>query len=189
MKKHLIVKWTLCFLLIAFSTAAAGSVFVYKKPKVDHPGEEITPLETYAMIKKDPAHIKIVDVRTRAEYQFIGHPEGAYLVPLKFFSNTFKKKGYLLVDNTSFSDDIMKRFDPKADKLFFLCRSGTRAAIALNAVVKAGWSADRVYVILGGFEGGKLKDKNSVFNGQRSGGGWRNEGLPWTYSMDPKLVY
>jgi len=34
-----------------------------------------------------------------------------------------------------------------------------------------------------------MKDKNSLFYGQRVGGGWKNEGLPWTYAMDQKLVY
>ena len=42
---------------------------------------------------------------------------------------------------------------------------------------------------MGGFEGGKIKCKKSAYHGQRKCGGWRNEGLPWTYSLDKKLVY
>jgi hypothetical protein len=41
----------------------------------------------------------------------------------------------------------------------------------------------------GGFEGDKLKNAASAYNGKRIGGSWRNEGLPWTYGMDTKLVY
>jgi hypothetical protein len=43
--------------------------------------------------------------------------------------------------------------------------------------------------MLGGFEGDKIKCKDSAFNGQRKLGGWKNEGLPWTYHIDKKLVY
>lgn len=189
MLKRNFAYWIVLAFLVFPQPSFAGSVFIYEKAKVDHPGKDITPLEAYAMIKKNPNHMIIVDVRTRAEYEYIGHPVGAYLVPIHFFSNSFTGKGYKLVDNENFGADIKKRFDAKTDTLFFLCRSGTRAAIALGTAVKAGWPADRAYVILGGFEGEKLKDDNSIFNGMRLGGGWRNEGLPWTYSMDQNLVY
>ena len=41
----------------------------------------------------------------------------------------------------------------------------------------------------GGFEGDKISNKNSIYNGQRKLGGWKNEGLPMTYHIDKKLVY
>ena len=94
-----------------------------------------------------------------------------------------------MIKNNEFASVILKKFDPKTDTLFFLCRSGTRAAMALSEAVKAGWPAERSYVILGGFQGEKMKDKNSAYYGQRVGGGWKNEGLPWTYAMDQKLIY
>ena len=190
MKKQSFAVWIVFVLIICSASAAmAESVFVYNKPKDPHPGKEATPLEAYVMIKQDPAHMMIVDVRTQPEYQFVGHPEGAYLVPLLFFANEFNGKEYKLVLNANFGKDVMSRFNAKTDTLFFLCRSGHRAANALSAAVNGGWPADRAYVILGGFEGEKTKDANSAFNGQRIGGGWRTEGLPWTYSMDPKLIY
>ena len=189
MKKNITLPILLfCFISFAVS-ATAGSVYVYKKPKVKHSGKEVTPLETYEMIKKNPANMIIVDVRSRAEYQFVGHPESAYLVPVQFLNATFTGKEYAMKDNPNFTKDIMARFDPTRNTLFFLCRSGTRAAMALNKIVQAGWPVERAYVILGGFEGGKLKDKNSSYNGKRKGGGWRNEGLPWTYAINPKLAY
>jgi rhodanese-related sulfurtransferase len=179
------------FLILLFwvGTAHAEGVFTYEKPKASHPGKEVTPLEAYDMIQSDPGHMIIVDVRTQAEYQFVGHPENAYLIPIQFLGNVFREKEYEMIENKNFAADIMKRFNPKTDTLFFLCRSGTRAALALSAAVQAGWPSERAYVILGGFQGEKMKDKNSAFYGQRVGGGWRNEGLPWTYSMDQKLVY
>ncbi len=175
--------------IMCVSSTAAESVFVYKKPKESHPGKEVTPLEAYALIKQDPAHMVIIDVRTRPEYQYVGHPEGAFLVPLLFWSNEFKNGKYQLKENPNFTKDVMGRFNPKTDTLFFLCRSGHRAARALSATVKEGWPAEMAYVILGGFEGEKLKDENSAFHGQRIGGGWRTEGLPWSYDMEEKLIY
>jgi len=43
--------------------------------------------------------------------------------------------------------------------------------------------------MMGGFEGGKNKNKDSVYYGKRWSGGWKLEGLPWTYKMDKKLIY
>lgn len=52
-----------------------------------------------------------------------------------------------------------------------------------NEAVKAGFAEDKVLNVMGGFEGGKVKCKSSAYCG------WRNEGLPWSYSLDKKLVY
>ncbi|MBU0729569.1 MAG: sulfurtransferase [Proteobacteria bacterium] len=189
MKKFITLQIILLLMTGIASTAIAESVFMYKKPKVQHPGKEAMPLEAYELIKKNPVEMIIVDVRTQGEYQFVGHPEGAYLVPFQILGTVFNGKEYEMIENKNFTRDLMTKFKPNQHTLFFLCRSGSRAAEALNAAVAAGWPADRAYVILGGFEGDKLKDNNSAYNGLRIGGGWRNEGLPWTYSMDSKLVY
>ena len=179
------------FLVLVFgiNVSWAEGVFIYEKPKVSHPGKELSPLDAYALIKEDPAHMIIIDVRTKAEYQFVGHPDGAYLIPLQFMGEVFKEKEYEMIKNDEFASVILKKFNPKTDTLFFLCRSGTRAAMALSEAVTAGWPAERAYVILGGFQGEKMKDKNSLFYGQRVGGGWKNAGLPWTYAMEQKLIY
>ena len=179
------------FLVLVFgiNVSWAEGVFIYEKPKVSHPVKELSPLYAYALIKEDPAHMIIIDVRTKAEYQFVGHPEGAYLIPLQFMGKVFKEKKYEMIKNNEFASVILKNFNPNTDTLFFLCRSGTRAAMALSETVTAGWPAEKAYVILGGFQGEKMQDKNSAYYGQRVGGGWKNEGLPWTYAMDKKLVY
>ena len=188
--KKISAVFTVFFVLVfGINVLHAGGVFTYGKPKVSHPGKEVTPIDAYAMIKEDPAHMIIIDVRTRAEYQFVGHPENAYLIPYQFMGTVFKEKKYEMIENKEFASSILKKFNPKTDTLFFLCRSGTRAAIALSAAVTAGWPTEKAYVVLGGFQGDKMKDKNSAYYGQRVGGGWKNEGLPWTYSMDRKLVF
>lgn len=68
-------------------------------------------------------------------------------------------------------------------------RSAQRTVPASTAAVDCGFQADKVFNVLGGFEGDKVKDNASPFYGQRMIGGWRLEGLPWTYSMDPNLMY
>jgi len=91
--------------------------------------------------------------------------------------------------NPNFGKDIMARFNPKTDTLLFMCRSGSRSCYACNEAVKAGFAEDKVFNVMGGFEGGKIKCKASAYSGQRKLGGWRNEGLNWTYSMNKKLAY
>ena len=58
---------------------------------------------------------------------------------------------------------------------------------AANLLTEAGYK--NVYGVVDGFEGDKVKDPDSQFDGQRKKNGWRNAGLPWTYSLDPNLVY
>ncbi len=42
-----------------------------------------------------------------------------------------------------------------------------------------------VYNITNGMEGDKVTDPGSVFKGQPLVNGWKNSGVPWTYSIDP----
>lgn len=180
---------SLCLMILfTCTTLAFSGGFEYKVNK-EHLGKDATPSEAYEMMIQDPQHTFIVDVRTRPEYQLIGHPEGAYNIPVRFWSIEFGGKGYAEVDNPDFEEDLLARFDPKTDTLLLMCRSGNRSCSAANLAVKAGFSEDKVYNVMGGFEGDKIKNKNSAYDGQRKLGGWRNEGLPWSYSMDPKLVY
>jgi hypothetical protein len=41
----------------------------------------------------------------------------------------------------------------------------------------------------GGFEKDRNTTKGSAYFGQRWGGGWKDERLPWTYCMDRRLIY
>lgn len=173
-------------LVISGLTFAGGFKYDVKK---DHKGGNVTPSQAYEMLQKDPEHTFLVDARTRAEYQLIGHPVGAYLVPYKFWNGKLGEKKYGMAVNPNFGQDLLARFNPKTDKLIFMCRSGGRSCAASNEAVKAGWSEKDVYNMLGGFEGDKIKDKHSAYHGQRKYGGWRNEGLPWTYHVDKKLLY
>ena len=183
-KKTLVLSIALVFVLSGLAFAG----FDYKVKKA-HIGGDVTPSQAVEMIKKDPDHTFLVDCRTSAEYQLIGHPKGACNIPLKFWTGKFGGKKYGTAANPSFGKDLLSRFNPKTDTLLFMCRSGSRSCYACNEAVKAGFAEDKVFNVMGGFEGGKIKCKARAYSGQRKLGGWRNEGLPWTYSINKKLIY
>ncbi|MDO9566006.1 MAG: rhodanese-like domain-containing protein [Candidatus Desulfaltia sp.] len=183
-KRTLVLSIALVFVLSGLAFAG----FAYKVEKA-HIGGDLTPSEAFEMIEKDPGHTFLVDCRTRAEYQLIGYPKGACNIPLQFWTGKFGEKEYGNAANPDFGKDLLARFNPKTDTLLFICRSGSRSCAACNEAVKAGFAENKVFNVMGGFEGGKVKCKSSAYSGQRKLGGWRNEGLPWTYHMDKKLVY
>ncbi len=73
------------------------------------------------------------------------------------------------------------------DTVLVICRSGQRSAPAVDALAEAGF--ENVCSVIDGVEGDRVRDPESVFNGQRMRNGWKNAGLPWTYDLDPGLMY
>ena len=118
----------------------------------------------------------MIDVRSVAEYVFVGHPEMAYCIPLSFWDENSQK----LNPNPNFLQDIQGRFK-KNDCLIFICRSGGRSAQAALAAEKAGFS--EVLNIDQGFEG------EPDARGYRTVNGWKNSKLPYTYALDENLTY
>ncbi|MDM8555879.1 rhodanese-like domain-containing protein [Desulfococcaceae bacterium HSG7] len=118
-------------ILLFLSTSLVFAGYQYK-PKKDHLGGDIAPVEALKMMKKNPKNTFIVDVRTRYEYQVIGHVEGAYNIPIKFFTTTVGKKGYTKSKNPNFGQDILARFSPETDTLILYCRSAKRSCDATN---------------------------------------------------------
>lgn len=107
-----------------------------------------------------------------------------------------KKTRYQYYKNPEFLNYMKKHF--KADDvLLIMCRSGNRSVPASDFLAENGFK--KVYNVVGGFEGGKFKGsgeekalmkKFSKNYGKRGfTGGWKYYGLPWTYTMNPKLVY
>jgi rhodanese-related sulfurtransferase len=176
----------LIFVLNSFALSEGRMAY---KPKGKHEGGDVTPKQAYEMLRKDPENVFLVDVRTRYEYQDIGHPAGAYNIPFQFYTTSVGKKGYAKTSNDNFCSDLKARFNTGTDTLLFICRSGKRAVIASTAAVECGFGKNRVFSIMGGFEGDKVKDKASPDYGKRMVNGWRMEGLPWTYLMDADLMY
>ncbi len=188
-KKSLI--FILCaFFLCLFAVPAMTSNTQYQYPiKIKgHPGGDITPSQALKMVKENNRTF-IVDVRSIPEFVLVGHPVMAYHVPIKFWNGKHTSKEYGMKMNENFLKDLKDRFNIETDTLIFMCRSGKRSCLAAELAINRGWPKDKAYNMMGGFEGDKLKNENSIFNGQRAMGGWKNEGLPWTYKVDSKLAY
>jgi len=168
--------------------------------------KKILSIEAYDMLNTVP-DTYIIDVRTRAEYQFVGHPVGASLFPYMFLTKTFGKQedqyAYQFnVENKDFVNDISNILQ-KSNNLLIICRDGARSAPAAKALVRAGFK--NVYDVEDGFEGTEfpsfedanrhkfyrqLARRNKIhgFNHRRRNG-WQWWGLPWTYEIDPKNIY
>jgi rhodanese-related sulfurtransferase len=151
-------------------------------------GLYLTSQQAYAKWQADPENVTIIDVRTPEEYVFVGHAAMAWNVPLKFLAYQWsdQKSQLAMRTNEQFVDQVRKIVDPQ-DTVLVTCRSGQRSGPAVDLLAKAGFQ--QAYSIVDGFEGDKVQDPDSVFQGQRMKNGWRNAGLPWTYDLDPQLVY
>jgi len=121
----------------------------------------VTPREAWALQRAGAA--TIVDVRTRAEWELVGHVPGTPLVEWRRHGDDQPNAGFLAE-----LDNVVSRGEP----LLFLCRSGVRSHHAAEAAARAGFP--RAYNILEGFEGDLDAERR-----RGTQGGWRHAGLPW----------
>jgi rhodanese-related sulfurtransferase len=142
--------------------------------KVDvFPVEDVPVLETWKRLEGDPKAV-LVDVRTRAEWAFVGVPDLSRL-----------GREALLVEWQTFPDgraapDFLNRLEAalaergvqKDDEIFFICRSGARSRMAAEATAAAGYRHCRN--VAEGFEGPIDANRH---RGQVAG--WKCEGLDW----------
>jgi rhodanese-related sulfurtransferase len=152
-----------------------------------------SPLEAYDMWKADPDGVRILDVRTFEEYLFVGHVEAAKNVPLLFPkydpegpSMPGRPPGCSGDFNTEFVAQVKEAIEPDA-VIVVMCSSGGRAAMAVDKLAEAGFT--KVYNIVNGLEGDVVDDPESAYFGKKMKNGWKNCGLPWTYSFDPDLMW
>ena len=150
-------------------------------------GLYVTPTEAYEKWASGGDKVKVLDVRTPEEYAFVGHPEMAMNIP--FVMHTYRwepELGRVAIEaNPRFMPEVQSWADP-ADTILVMCRSGGRAALAVNALAGAGYT--NVYNILEGMEGERVNDPGSDSHRKRMVNGWKNAGLPWTHDLDPALM-
>lgn len=151
-----------------------------------NPLDGISPAEGYAgdvsvqtcwdILGQDQA-AALIDVRTAAEWAFVGVPD---------LSQLDKQVGRAewvsfpqMNPNPNFADDVVAALGAsgasKDVPIFFLCRSGQRSQGAAKTLTAAGFT--RCYNVVGGFEGDA---DGSGHRGQVSG--WKVAGLPWVQS-------
>jgi len=121
----------------------------------------LLPAEAHELMK---AGVKLVDVRTKPELQYVGRIPGALAVEWQTWPGG--------KPNPEFLGELSAAVG-KDQPVMFLCRSGVRSHAAAEAAVRSGWK--ETYNILEGFEGDKdgADHRNTV-------NGWRKAGLPWT---------
>ncbi|HKA38285.1 MAG TPA: rhodanese-like domain-containing protein, partial [Burkholderiales bacterium] len=108
---------------------------------------------------------KLVDVRTRAEWDYVGRIPGAVEIEIVTYPGGRPNPGFMA--------ELESKVD-KAAPVLFICRSGGRSHNAAMLAAQAGYTA---YNVLEGFEG----DRDA--GGRRNTvGGWRVAGLPWSQS-------
>ena len=122
----------------------------------------LTPQEAFELMKAGVA--KLVDVRTRAEWDYVGKIPGSLLIEWQAYPSSLL--------NPEFLNQLQAEVS-KEQPVMFICRSGARSNSAAKRATEAGYT--RSYNILQGFEGDKDAEGH-----RNSSGGWRFAGLPWT---------
>ena len=132
---------------------------------------DITPLEAWKLLSDNP-HAVLVDVRTDAEWRFVGVPDLSNLGRAVVFIEWNTTDG---THNENFADELRDRIPPAAAggerPVVFLCRSGNRSIGAAEVATEVGITP--AYNMLDGFEG------HLNASGHRGETGWRAIGLPW----------
>ena len=130
---------------------------------------DITPLEAWKVLSDNPDAV-LVDVRTDAEWRFVGVPDLSSLGRDVVYIEWNKSNGQ---HNDKFLAELQDKI-PAGDgerPVVFLCRSGNRSIGAAEVATEAGITPS--FNVLDGFEG------QLDAHGHRGDTGWRAVGLPW----------
>jgi rhodanese-related sulfurtransferase len=131
--------------------------------------ENVPPVRVWEALRTDPK-AQLVDVRTDAEWNFIGVPDlasagkQAVLLSWQVYPS--------MQQNTAFADQLKEAGFTPEHHMYFICRSGQRSAAAAQAAQAAGFP--HAYNVADGFEG------PVDAHGHRGvAAGWKAKGLPW----------
>ena len=131
--------------------------------------ENVPPAQVWSALQSDP-HAQLVDVRTDAEWSYVGLPDLAQagkqplLIPWQVFP--------AMQVNGAFVDQLRQAGMTPEHNIYFLCRSGVRSLAAAQAAIAAGFP--QAFNIADGFEGPPDGD------GHRGNvAGWKASALPW----------
>ena len=136
---------------------------------------DLTPRESWELLSKE-AEGQLVDVRTEAEWNFVGVPDLGSLRRRVVFCEWQR---FPAGSNPDFVGEViesLKRTNYRQGApLLLLCRSGARSRAAAIALSAAGYAP--CFNVKDGFEG--------ALDGEQHRGaaaGWKAEGLPWVQS-------
>lgn len=131
---------------------------------------DVTAQQAWGELSSD-SHSALVDVRTPAEWSFVGTPDltglGKMLVRVPW--QNYPEMAL----NPRFTEELARAGVSKGETVFFLCRSGARSRAAAEAMTALGYR--RCFNIADGFEGPR---DSEAHRGRLVG--WKASGLPWT---------
>ncbi|NOG32376.1 sulfurtransferase [Halomonas sp. TBZ9] len=177
-------------LAVSTTAQAEEDASAYRETQL---GLYVTAVEAYNMIQQDDDAL-LIDVRDPIEIKFTGFAEPTDIhVPWVLADRTqfdADAQTWPISRNTDFEAQIRSALEEhnaqENTPIIVMCRSGsTRSAPAADLIAEMGFS--QVYSVSDGFEGGRLAEGDSA--GVRARNGWRNSGLPWSYSVDPDVAW
>jgi len=125
----------------------------------------------------EQADATLIDVRTRAEWAYVGVPElgpiGKQLVLVEW--DEFPSGAVVPDFAGRLAAELDARGITRDAPLYFICRSGARSRRAAIAATAAGYGA--CFNVEDGFEGRLGPDRHRA-----TPGSWKAEGLPWVQS-------
>ena len=134
---------------------------------------EVSVLDVWTALDRDGA-AQLIDVRTRAEWTYVGVPElaarGRQVVLAEWQSFPSNQVDSQFVERLK--EALNGSGSGQQTELFFMCRSGVRSLAAARAMTAAGFT--RCRNVTGGFEGQLDPDRH---RGRLAG--WKAAGLPW----------
>ncbi|WP_088288716.1 rhodanese-like domain-containing protein [Kineosporia sp. A_224] len=129
---------------------------------------DLSPTDAYRRVADGDA--VLVDVRTAAEWSYVGVPDlsgiGRELVRIEWVSFPDGAR------NPAFLEQLEAEGVGQDTHVLFLCRSGVRSVAAAEAATAAGWA--NAYNITDGFEG-----PTDAAGHRGTSAGWKAAGLPW----------
>lgn len=129
---------------------------------------DVEPRQAWQALVQDPRAV-LLDVRTRAEWTYVGTPDLSSLErPLFRVEWQFHPTGER---NKAFADEVVALGIRPDQPVYLLCRSGVRSKAAAELLAALGYTT---YNVADGFEG---QLDASGHRGAR--GGWKHGGLPW----------
>ena len=126
---------------------------------------EVNPKQAWKILQENPNAI-LLDVRSKVEFDYVGHPVGAVHVPLQEFPDwqtdpDFSQKVIELLGTASRDVTVLT-----------ICRSGKRSMLAAQLLEEQGYK--HTVNITEGFEGNPDENRH-----RGNVNGWRFHGLPW----------
>lgn len=135
--------------------------------------EHVSVEDTWARLKSDAGSV-LIDVRTIAEWAYVGLPDLSsigkrpVLVEWQGFPDSRLNSGFV--------ERVIESLEPigadRLSELFFVCRSGARSLKAAEAMAAAGY--ERCRNVADGFEGPLDSNRH-----RGKLGGWKAKSLPW----------